>query len=292
MSSLVIPGEEKQDYKTECRVCAHRCRLSEGQTGICRARTCRKGEIVSISYGRLTALALDPIEKKPLKRFYPGSRILSAGSFGCNLSCPFCQNYEISTAGLRQVQWRQTEPEELVELALEMRPKGNIGLAFTYNEPLIGYEFVRDCARLAQQKGLKSVAVTNGSVSPEILEEILPCIDAFNVDLKGFTEAFYEKINGNLEIVKEFIRKASERSHVEVTTLVIPGENDTEEEIRELAAWLGAVSPDIPLHLSRFFPRFHMKDRKATEVSKIYRLAEAAGQYLKYVYPGNCQGGV
>ncbi|XOQ48553.1 MAG: Pyruvate formate-lyase 1-activating enzyme [Eubacteriales bacterium] len=274
--------------KTVCEVCPHFCNLQEGQTGFCRARSNEGGKIVCKNYGRLTALALDPIEKKPLQRFYPGSRILSVGSYGCNLRCPFCQNCEISMADGEQIETVEVSPAALVGKALELLPRGNIGIAYTYNEPLVGYEYVRDCAKLAKEHSLKNVVVTNGNINEKPLQALLPDIDAMNIDLKGFTERFYTAIGGNLETVKRSIQIAAERCHVEVTTLVIPGENDSVEEMDALSRWLAGVSPEIPLHVSRFFPRWRMTDRGPTPVETIDCLAETARKNLRYVYKGNC----
>ncbi|MCL1805230.1 MAG: AmmeMemoRadiSam system radical SAM enzyme [Clostridiales bacterium] len=273
----------------ECGFCPHRCRLAPGQTGRCRARSNVGGSVVSDSYGFVTALALDPIEKKPLYHFHPGSRILSAGSFGCNMDCPFCQNSHISMAGADSVQsGRKMAPEELVEAALSARARGNIGLAYTYNEPLVGYEFVKHSAILAAEAGLQNVLVTNGYVCREPLLELLPYIHGMNIDLKGFREEYYAKLGGGLETVKETITLASAACHVEVTTLIVPGENDDEGEIGELAAWLAGLSPDIPYHVSRFFPRWKMQDREPTPVKTIYEMANIARRHLCYVYEGNC----
>lgn len=274
--------------KEVCRLCPHHCTLDENELGFCRARSNKGGNITAINYGLITSIALDPIEKKPLYRFFPGSHILSVGSFGCNLRCPFCQNYEISMAGIEQAQTRTISPDELVSTALSLSPRGNIGIAYTYNEPLVGYEYVRDCAVAARQKGLKNVLVTNGCFCEEPLKELLPQIDALNIDLKAFTEKFYRKISGDLETVKRMIKLAVRYSHVEVTTLIIPGENDSEDEVRSLSQWLGSVRYDIPLHLTRFFPRFQMADRNPTEVAKVYALAEIARESLQFVYVGNC----
>lgn len=279
-----------------CEVCFRHCRLEEGQLGFCGARTARNGRVVAYNYGRITGLALDPVEKKPLARFYPGSLILSAGSFGCNQRCPFCQNYDISWSeeAKRYAETAETfSPEELVEIALRTRNRGNIGIAYTYNEPLVGYEFVRDTARLARDYGLKNVLVTNGTAELSVLGEIAPYIDAMNIDLKGFTDRYYrEVLGGDRAMTMAFIEEAVRTSHVELTTLIVPGENDSEDEMRELSAWVSTLTePDgesVPLHISRFFPRFHMTDRKATDVRKIYRLAEIAREKLDYVYPGNC----
>ena len=184
-------------------------------------------------------------------------------------------------------------PEELVDIALRYRPQGNVGLAFTYNEPLIGWEFVRDTAKLAHEAGLVNVLVTNGTASLPVLEELAPHIDAMNIDLKGFTDHYYQDVlGGDLEMVQAFIRCAVQTCHVELTTLIVPGENDSEEEMREMTEWIagleGVCGEEIPLHISRFFPRFHMQDRKATSVAWIYHLAEVARERLRWVYTGNC----
>ena len=273
--------------KLRCELCFHRCLLGEGQTGLCRARGNRGGAVVPLNYGKLTSLALDPIEKKPLRRFRPGSLVLSAGSFGCNLSCPFCQNAEIAAAG-PELPARDCPPETLVRTAEQLRGRGNIGLAYTYNEPLVGYEYVRDCARLARQAGLCNVLVTNGTAAEGPWRELLPLLDAVNIDLKGFTESWYRRLGGDLETVKRSIALAAQACHVEVTTLIVPGENDGEEEMRALSAWLASISPDIPLHVSRFFPRHRMLDRPPTPVETVYRLAGAARENLAFVYTGNC----
>ena len=271
-----------------CELCFHHCKLEEGQTGFCRARICRNGAVVLLNYGKLTSLALDPIEKKPLRRFHPGSLILSVGSFGCNLRCPFCQNHEISMAGEAEIQTVKVSPAQLAAKASELRAHGNIGVAYTYNEPLVSYEYVRDCAELVHEQGMVNVLVTNGTIEEGPWRALLPLIDAANIDLKGFTPAWYRRLGGDSETVKRSIALAAERCHVEVTTLLIPGENDSAEEIRALAQWLASVSQSIPLHLSRFFPQYKMTDRPPTPVEQVYRLAEAAREYLSYVYTGNC----
>lgn len=246
----------------------------------------RDGRIIAANYGKITSFALDPIEKKPLYRFFPGSTVLSAGSYGCNLRCPFCQNYSISMQREPE-RFVEIMPEELVEKALKLVPGGNIGIAYTYNEPLIGYEFVMDCAKLAAEKGLKNVVVTNGYICENPLKELMPYIDAFNIDLKSFSPDFYKSIGGDLEVVKRSIEIAAEKSHVEVTTLVITGENDSEDEMKQLSEWLASVDPEIPLHISRFFPAYKMTDRRPTPVKTILKLADIARKSLKYVYEGN-----
>ena len=273
--------------KLTCELCFHHCRLDEGQTGFCRARGNRNGKIVSLNYGKLTALALDPIEKKPLRRFHSGSLILSVGSFGCNLHCPFCQNAGIAAVG-SEAYTQDCSPEQLVQEALRLREQGNIGIAYTYNEPLVGYEYVRDCAELVHQTGMLNVLVTNGTIEEGPWKALLPLLDAVNIDLKGFTSDWYRRLGGDLATVKRSIDLAAQHCHIEVTTLIVPGENDSEDEMRALSAWLASVSPEIPLHVSRFFPQHQMQDRPPTPVQTVYRLAEVARERLRYVYTGNC----
>ena len=285
---------------TKCHVCFRHCELSEGRIGFCGARIGLGDRVTAANYGRVTSLALDPIEKKPLRRFYPGTKVLSIGSYGCNLRCPFCQNSEISwgeeAKACAETAYTIT-PETLVRIAEKYRSEGNIGIAYTYNEPLVGYEFVRDTARLAHERGLKNVLVSNGTAELSVLAEIAPYIDAMNIDLKGFTDAYYRDVlDGRLEVVKAFIEEAVKSCHVELTTLIVPGENDSEEEMRALSSWVAGlkdkdgevIGKSIPLHISRFFPRFHMTDRSATPVSRVYALADVAREKLAFVYTGNC----
>ena len=283
-----------------CNVCFRQCRLDEGQTGSCGARINRDGRVQPVFYGRLSSLALDPIEKKPLYHFHPGSLILSAGSLGCNLHCPFCQNHEIAQAvsgGQFAAEAEEVSPEKLTEMAVYYRKRGNIGIAFTYNEPLVCYEYVRDTAKLMHEKGLLCVLVTNGTAALPVLEEIAPYIDAMNIDLKGFTDRYYrEVLKGDRGMTMAFIREAVRRCHVELTTLIVPGENDSREEMLELSEWVAGLEgvyneksgKDIPLHISRFFPRYLMTDRGATDPTAVYDLVRAAKKHLRYVYPGNC----
>ncbi len=283
-----------------CQVCFRHCELREGQIGFCGARVCRDGAVTAANYGRITSLALDPIEKKPLARFHPGSLILSVGSYGCNLRCPFCQNHEISWSASAFAQAEKAEtitPEELADTAAYYRSRGNIGLAFTYNEPLIGWEFVRDTAALVHAQGMVNVLVSNGTADLSVLSELAPYIDAMNIDLKGFTDHYYtDVLGGSREMVMNLIREAVKTCHVELTTLIVPGENDSEEEMEALSAWVAGLQDvydgkdgrEIPLHVSRFFPRFHMTDRPPTDVKKVYQLAETARKHLRYVYTGNC----
>ena len=283
-----------------CETCFRRCELKEGQTGFCGGRVCENGVVTAKNYGRVTALALDPIEKKPLYHFHPGGLILSVGNYGCNLRCPFCQNSGISWSREALSLAGSTEyisPEQLAEAAARYRDRGNIGIAFTYNEPLIGWEYVRDTAKLIHEAGMCNVLVTNGTASLPVLEELAPYIDAMNIDLKGWSERYYKNVlGGDRDMVLAFIRRAVQLCHVELTTLIVPGENDSEEEMRALSAWIAGltdgdgqpIGESIPLHVTRFFPQFHMTDRPPTPVRTVYRLAEVAGEKLKYVYTGNC----
>ena len=270
-----------------CNICTHNCDIEEGKTGFCNARGNISGKISSLNYGRLTSISLDPIEKKPLNRFFPDSLILSVGSFGCNLRCGFCQNHSISMADSK-AETAYLSPEELVLKAKELVLHGNIGIAFTYNEPLVGYEYVYDCASLAHDNGLKTVLVTNGLINAEPLSKLLPLIDAMNIDLKGFSADFYKKVAGDFETVKKTIEKSAKVCHVEVTTLIIPGENDSADEMDREAEWLASIDPEIPLHISRFFPRYKMLQKEATPLETIHLLRDTARRHLKYVYTGNC----
>ncbi len=282
--------------KITCDVCMHHCKLEEGQAGACLARRNAGNRILCENYGMATSLALDPIEKKPLRMFRPGSRILSVGSFGCNLKCPFCQNHGISMADKKKAEsvtgTVYLPPEELAGKALEYKRFGNAGVAFTYNEPLVGWEYVCDTAKLVKEAGMDNVLVTNGSVSLWVLEEVLPYVDAMNIDLKGFRDEHYRKLGGDLGTVKAFIERAVKDCHVELTTLAVTRVNDKEEEMEEEAAWIAALEArtgkKIPLHVTRFFPHYRMTDREATPAAHVYRLAETAGKYLDHVFVGNC----
>ena len=277
-----------------CDICFHRCRLSEGQTGFCHARKNIDGENTAAAYGKVTALALDPIEKKPLYHFHPGSNIVSVGSYGCNLACPFCQNVDISLADNREIPETQNyTPDELVAICKQYRPQGNIGIAFTYNEPLINYEYILDTAKLIRLEGMKTVLVTNGSVNRAILDKLGPYIDAMNIDLKSYDRDYYEHVlHGSFAATTDFLERALNYSHIEVTTLIIPDENDSEDEMRAIASYLSDLikrsGKDIPLHISRFFPRSQYADRQPTPVETVHHLVEIAKVYMPHVYAGNC----
>jgi len=277
--------ENLENNKVRCRLCPHGCVLAEGATGLCRSRSNIGGHLYSLNYACVASIALDPIEKKPLHHFHPGSKILSVGTFGCNFRCRFCQNWTIAQ---RDAQTVRIIPKELAELAASYTDRGNIGVAFTYNEPSIWVEYILDAARFVKEKGLVNVMVTNGFISREPLEQLLPLIDAMNIDLKAFTQGFYKKYcKGSLDEVMKTIELAAQSCHIEITTLVIPGLNDSQEEITELARWISKINPGIVLHLSRFFPNYQMSDIPPTPRSTLENARDAAQQFLKHVYLGN-----
>lgn len=276
--------------KAVCPVCPHACALLPGQVGICGARANEDGTVASLNYGECTALALDPIEKKPLARFHPGSMILSYGSFGCNLRCAFCQNSDISMVNAANSQATFLSAEDLVRRAQDAIPLGNIGVALTYNEPMIAPEYIHDVGTLLHGCALSCVVVTNGFVNRGIFDELLPAVDAMNVDLKCFTDAGYASVGapGGLEVVKDTIATSvAAGTHVEVTTLVVPGLSSDVQDFEAECAWLASVSSEIPLHLSRFFPSYKMCDVSATDVGLLHEFATIARRYLAHVYLGN-----
>ena len=273
-----------------CKTCPRHCRLAEGATGFCRARRAEGGRVAAVNYGQISSLALDPIEKKPIAFFHPGSNILSIGSYGCNLRCPFCQNDGISQHGADEVPCRTATPVELSDLAARLKDdQGNIGLAYTYNEPLVGWEFVRDCAKEIRERGMFNVLVSNGCASEEVVSELAPLIDAANIDLKGPSQDYYDWVGGDFNAVCRTISLLHEAGcHVEVTTLVVPGRNDADADIDAIAAFVASVSPDIPLHVTRFFPRWRMLDTSPTPIATVRHLADLARRRLSHVLVGNC----
>jgi len=270
-----------------CPVCPHHCRIPEGAFGRCRARKNEDGKVICANYGKLTSIALDPIEKKPLAFFHPGSMILSVGSYGCNLSCPFCQNHEIAAAGESDFRsLYEISPKELCNLAKGETARGNIGVAYTYNEALTGYEYVRDTAYLVHEAGMLNVLVTNGMAELPVLEELLPCIDAMNIDLKGFRPGIYRRLGGDLETVRAFITRAAGSCHVELTSLIVPGMNDDPADMEKEAEWIAQIDPRIPLHITRCFPRYRMQERP-TDLSLLRQLKKIAENSLERVLLGN-----
>ncbi|MDX2472147.1 MAG: AmmeMemoRadiSam system radical SAM enzyme [Candidatus Krumholzibacteria bacterium] len=266
-----------------CDLCPIGCRLREGQTGPCATRANRQGVMEPLHYGRIVAAGVDPIEKKPLYHFHPGRSILSVAAPGCNLHCQFCQNWTISQNG--EARTTEASPKELVRRALA---EDSVGIAFTYSEPLVWFEFVRDTAQLARQYGLKNVLVTNGYLNPEPLAELLPWIDAANVDLKAMDPVFYRKVcKAQLPPVLAAIRQFHAAGvHLEVTNLIIPGHNDSDAQLEELIDFVADLSPQIPLHFSAYHPAWKM-DAPATPRDTLLRAYELASQKLDWVYLGN-----
>jgi pyruvate formate lyase activating enzyme len=274
--------EKLDNERVICRLCPLECRLRPGKAGACRSRFNRDGRLVTDNYGELVSLAIDPIEKKPLYHFYPGSVILSTGPNCCNLGCRHCQNWSISQAKTRTF---YMEPEALVAAAGR---EGSIGVAFTYTEPTTWFEYIMDTAPLLRQVGLKVVLVTNGFVSPEPLEKLLTVTDAMNVDLKAMSAAFYKKVcKGKLQPVLDNVRRIVESGvHLEITNLVIPQENDSEEELSQLVAFLVSISRLVPLHFSAYYPSYRMT-HEATPVRTLLAARVLAQKSLAYVYLGN-----
>lgn len=269
-----------------CLLCPQHCHLQPGQWGRCRVRENREGEIVSRTYGEVAAWHVDPIEKKPLYHFYPGSRIFSVGGFGCNLSCSFCQNHEIS----QQYQaGRKVTPAELAELSRQ--EQGSIGLCFTYSEPGVWFEMIRDTAPLVKAQGGRVVLVSNGTLSPHFLEELIPWLDAVNIDIKAFSESFYQHYCGSkLAWVLDNVERLAGRVHLEITTLIIQGANDHPRELKELARWLEKLNVPLAWHLSAYHPAYRL-NVPATARETLERARDIAKEYLPYVYLGNVRGG-
>lgn len=275
--------EKLESNKVHCHLCPVECVIADTRHGACGVRINKGGILYSEIYGKITSIALDPIEKKPLYHYHPNEYILSIGTKGCNFRCDFCQNWQISQDLATPT--RDITSEEVIGKAKEL---GSFGVAYTYNEPFIWYEFVLETAKHAKKNGLENVLVTNGYVNIKPLEELLPYIDAMNIDLKAFDEEFYAKIcKGRLQPVLEVIKRASRDCHMELTTLIIPTLNDDQEEIAREVNWIYEnLGPDIPLHLSRYFPCYKMKI-PATPIATVERAAEIARKKLKYVYLGN-----
>ena len=282
---------ENEDDKIRCLLCPHRCLIKEGQSSRCLSRKNIGGKLYSLNYGKVLGAALDPIEKKPLYRFYPSSYIFSVGTFGCNFDCLFCQNHSLVHSVPKQIEEKtsnyrdEVSPEELIGAVLKTP---SIGIAFTYNEPTVWYEYIKDVLPLAKEKDLKTVLVTNGFIEEEPLHKILPMVDAMNIDLKSFSPQFYTKVcKGKIEPVINTIKKAASEIHLEVTCLVIEGYNSGDDEMEALSQMLSKIRPDIPLHISAFYPAYKMRDQLPTKPETIRHLCKTAQRNLKYVYPGN-----
>ena len=275
-----------------CDVCPRRCALAPGQLGFCRARRNGGGLVRPEGYGRVTSLALDPVEKKPLARWHPGSLVMSVGGYGCNLRCPWCQNWEIAQAGAGDVPWQDVSPAELVALTQKRRRHDPrvVGIAYTYNEPLVSWEYVRDGARLAHEAGLACVLVSNGCANEPVMRALAPLVDAANIDLKGFAAEAYRTCGGDLACVRRTLELlvAQDGCHLEVTTLVVPGVSDDPADMDAEARWLASLDPELTLHVTRFFPCWHMAGRAPTPVAHVHALADVARRHLRHVFVGNC----
>jgi len=275
-----------------CKLCPHNCRIKEGKSGSCRVRKNVNGTLISENYGQICSLSFDPIEKKPLYHFFPGRSILSVGSVGCNLHCKFCQNWEISQSGVSEsIRLQAASPEEIVEIALQK--ENNIGIAYTYNEPIVWYEYMLDIAKLAQKNNLKNAMVTNGFINPEPLELLIPLMDAFSVDLKAFTENFYSKLtSSSLAPVIETLKTIKKSGKLlEITNLVITENNDNESDFREMIRWIAEeLGKDTVLHLSRYFPVYKM-NQSATSERTLDTFYSIASSVLDFVYLGNIRTG-
>lgn len=284
---------EKLDEETvRCTICPKMCVVKPGQKGFCGTKENVDGKLIDLTYGRISALAVDPIEKKPLAHFYPGSLSLSISSVGCNFTCPWCQNWHISRSNLEDSNTRYMSPEEVVEVAVA---RGCTSTSYTYNEPLINLNFVEDTARLAHESEVKNVLVTNGYISVQALERVVDVIDAANVDWKGFTEEFYRRhCSGELQAVLDATEHMKDNGvHVEVTFLIIPKTNDSPDETREMARYIVEhLGPETPLHLSKFFPMYKFRHVPETPVETLVKAREIAMEEgVRYVYVGNVRGG-
>lgn len=283
----------KEENKVRCKLCPHCCLLSEGHTGLCKIRHCADGKLFAEGYGRISSENIDPIEKKPLKQFFPGEKIYSIGGWGCNFSCNFCQNWTISqqtpfdNATVTELNGERTySAKDVVNRACK---SDGIGIAYTYNEPLISFEFVKDCAVLAHKTGLKNVLVTNGYINRIPATELLPHIDALNIDIKCVNDNFYvEQCGAHLQPVLDFSEQAVKQGcHVEITNLIIPGLNDSDSMIESLAKWIAIkLGQDTPLHLSAYFPRYK-SSVEATTLYQVMHAKEICLRHLRHVYMGN-----
>ena len=285
--------DQLEDDRVECKLCAHRCLIREDGRGICRVRENRDGKLYTLVYGNLISKNVDPIEKKPLYHFMPGSKAFSIATPGCNFRCGWCQNWQISQMPreMRMPHGQRVLPEQIVDQAIK---SGSQSIAYTYSEPTIFFEYNFDIARLASQAGLKNLYVTNGFMTPEMLEMIEPYLDAANVDIKAFRDEPYRRLmGGRLEPVLESCRNMKSMGiWLEITTLIVPGVNDDPDELEELATFIyNDLGPDTPWHLSRFYPQYKMTDREPTQESilnETKKMGQSIG--LNYIYVGNVRG--
>ena len=281
-------NREKDNFV--CRLCPQECHLKEGQEGICGVRKVAGGRMVTMSYGLCAALAIDPVEKKPLYHFFPGYSILSLGSTGCNLNCSFCQNWTLARG--EALNNREKISAEALLGILEERPsREQLGIAYTYNEPTVWFEFVRDTSEIIAEKGYKNVLVTNGFINEEPLKELLPFIHAMNIDVKAFKDSFYRRHcrGKGIKQVLKTVEQALFECHVELTYLIVTSLNDSPEEIGNFIDWVAGLDKDIPVHFSRYFPSYRM-DLPPTSLETMYAAWERAYEKLSYVYLGNVAG--
>jgi len=281
MGIIARHWQPESDGRVTCLLCPHRCLISKDKTGLCLIRKNIDGALQQTAYGQICTASMDPIEKKPLYHFHPGSKILSVGTNGCNMKCRHCQNWQIST----QITHRQdTTPEKLLRIAHDNK---SIGIAYTYNEPLVWFEFVEDCSRVFKKDGMKNVLVSNGQINPEPLKDLLPFLDAANIDLKGFTDDFYKNEGGSLDTVINTIEAmAASGIHLEITNLLIPKLNDDIEIFEKMCRYISGISKNIPLHISRYFPQ-HKSSMPVTETEMLKEYRETALKHLNYVFIGN-----
>lgn len=289
MESRFIQQEENG---VRCLICPHLCVIQEGKRGICETKENQSGKIISLTYGQISALAIDPIEKKPLAHYMPGSKTLSISSIGCNFSCPWCQNSSLSMSKIDDVSTRYMAPESVVEIAMAQECES---IAYTYNEPLINLNYIEDTARFANESDIQNILVTNGYVHVPSLLQVVDVIDAANVDWKGWNTDFYMKrCGGDMHKVVDATETMHDNGvHVEITFLVIPETNDDMDEIRGMAEYIRLnLGPDVPLHLSRFFPQYEFQHLPPTPVDTLLKARETAlEEGLRYVYVGNVRGG-
>ncbi len=278
-----LPGD-----MVRCNLCPNRCILSEGQVGLCNVRKNIKGELYSLSYGQLASANVDPIEKKPLFHFLPGSQAFSIATPGCNLRCLFCQNWQIAQVMPGEIKTIEASPEEVVDKALASGAKS---IAFTYSEPVIFYEYMLDIAKLAQRKDIRTVMISAGYIEEEPLRELCQYMNAIKIDLKAFKDSFYKKFTGgHLDTILDSLKIIKEEGvWLEIVNLLIPGENDSEEEVREMSKWIKEnLGPDVPVHFSRFHPDYKLRNLPPTPIESLKRARRVAlEEGLKYVYTGN-----
>jgi len=278
---------KKERDKVRCLACAHKCLIEKDKVGICGVRKNINNKLYLLVYGKVASMNVDPIEKKPLYHFFPGSLAFSIGTVGCNFRCENCQNYDISQASKQGIIFgREVSPKEIVEKAIKTKCKS---IAYTYNEPAIFIEFVREISILAKKKKLKNIWVTNGYMSKEAFDYMNGYIDAMNIDLKFFDEKMHFKIcGGKLQPVLETIKRAHKAGiHIELTTLIIPGLNDNEKDLEKIAKFIASVDKKIPWHISRFFPMYKMLDKPITLIDALERAYKIGKKHLEYVYIGN-----